>query len=213
MSGLLGKKIGMTRIYKGNESVPVTVIQAGPCFVCQKKVKAIDGYDAIQIGFEEKKERSTIKPMKGHFKKANVRPMRYLREIRVDNPDDYQLGQELNLGLFELGQKVDVIGITKGRGTTGVMKRWNFSGGEASHGSKFHREAGSTGQHTYPGRTFPGKKMAGRYGNERVTVHNLEIVRIDVENNLIALRGAVPGAPGGLIMLRKAVRVNLKKAK
>lgn len=213
MSGLLGKKIGMTRIFKGNESVPVTVIQAGPCIVCQKKVAETDGYNAIQIGFEQKKEKSTTNPMKGHFKKANVKPMRYLREIRVENPDDYQIGQELNLSLFELGQKIDVIGVTKGRGYTGVMKRWNFRGGETSHGSKFHRAPGSTGQQTYPGRTFPGKKMPGRYGNERVTVHNLEIVRIDAENNLIALRGAVPGAPGGLLMLRKAVKVNLKKAK
>ena len=213
MSGLLGKKIGMTRIFKGNESVPVTVIQAGPCIVCQKKVAETDGYNAIQIGFEQKKEKSTTNPMKGHFKKANVKPMRYLREIRVENPDDYQIGQELNLSLFELGQKIDVIGVTKGRGYTGVMKRWNFRGGETSHGSKFHRAPGSTGQHTYPGRTFPGKKMPGRYGNERVTVQNLEIVRIDAENNLIALRGAVPGAPGGLLMLRKAVKVNLKKAK
>lgn len=213
MSGLLGKKIGMTRIFKGNESVPVTVIQAGPCIVCQKKVAETDGYNAIQIGFEQKKEKSTTNPMKGHFKKANVKPMRYLREIRVENPDDYQIGQELNLSLFELGQKIDVIGVTKGRGYTGVMKRWNFRGGETSHGSKFHRAPGSTGQYTYPGRTFPGKKMPGRYGNERVTVHNLEIVRIDAENNLIALRGAVPGAPGGLLMLRKAVKVNLKKAK
>lgn len=158
MSGLLGKKIGMTRIYKGNESVPVTVIQAGPCFVCQKKVKAIDGYDAIQIGFEEKKERSTIKPMKGHFKKANVRPMRYLREIRVDNPDDYQLGQELNLGLFELGQKVDVIGITKGRGTTGVMKRWNFSGEKLPTGRSFTERPEAPVSIPIPGGPFPGRR-------------------------------------------------------
>ena len=148
MSGLLGKKIGMTRIFKGNESVPVTVIQAGPCIVCQKKVAETDGYNAIQIGFEQKKEKSTTNPMKGHFKKANVKPMRYLREIRVENPDDYQIGQELNLSLFELGQKIDVIGVTKGRGYTGVMKRWNFRGGETYHGSKFHRAPRSTRHHT-----------------------------------------------------------------
>jgi large subunit ribosomal protein L3 len=211
MSGLLGKKIGMTRIYKGDESVPVTVIQAGPCIVCQKKVEATDGYNAIQIGFEEKKEKNTTKPMNGHFKKHNVKPMRYLREFRVDNPDEYQIGQELSVKSYELGQKIDVIGTTKGRGYTGVMKRWNFRGGETSHGSKFHRAPGSTGQHTYPGRTFPGKKMPGHYGNERVTVHNLEIVRIDTENNLIAVKGAVPGATGGLLMLRKPVNVDLKK--
>lgn len=211
MSGLLGKKVAMTRIYKGDISFPVTVIKAGPCIVCQKKVIATDGYDALQLGFVEKTEKHTTNPMKGHFKKANVKPLRFLHEFKVEKIDDFQIGQELNLSLFQVGEKIDVIGKTKGRGYTGGMKRWNFQGGPGGHGSKFHRSPGSTGQHTYPARTFPGKKMPGHYGNERVTVHNLEIIKIDLENHLIAVKGAIPGAPNGLVILRKAAKVNLKK--
>ncbi|HPF17124.1 MAG TPA: 50S ribosomal protein L3 [Thermotogota bacterium] len=206
MSGIIGKKIGMTQIYKDGIMVPVTVVQAGPCVVCQKKTKEIDGYTAIQLGFEKQKEQRMTKPMKGHFKKADVAPMKHLREFRCENPDDYQLGQEITVEVFEEGTKIDVVGTSKGKGYSGVMKRWNFSGGEKTHGSKFHRGLGSTGQHSYPARVFPGKKMPGQYGNERVTVQNLEIVRIDKENNLIAVKGAIPGSKNSIVYLRNTVK-------
>jgi len=187
MSGLLGKKIGMTRLYRNGVLIPVTLIQAGPCTVVQKKTKDTDGYNAIQLGFGSKKEKNTTKPLKGHFKKANVQPKAWLKEFRVENPDDFQLGQQLTVSLFSESAKIDVIGWTKGRGYSGVMKRWNFRGGEKSHGSKFHRGLGSTGQHSYPARVFPGKKMPGRYGNERVTIQNLEIIRIDFEDGVATI--------------------------
>lgn len=211
MGGLLGRKVGMTRLFIGDSFVPVTILKVGPCIVCQKKTMDVDGYTSIQVGFEEKKEKKTTKPMMGHFKKAELKPMRFLKEFRVDNIDDYSLGQEITLSIFNVGDKIDVSALTKGRGFAGVMKRWNFSGGEASHGSKFHRAPGSTGQHSYPARVFPGKKMPGHYGNEKVTIHNLKIVKIDPENNLIAVKGAVPGSKTGLVVVRKAVRQKLKK--
>ncbi len=213
MKGILGKKVGMTRIFKDDKAIPVTVIKAGPCVVVQKKTIETDGYNAIQIGFEEIPERKANKPLMGHFKKAQVQPVRYLREFRVDNVDDYQIGQKIDVSVFSEGEKIDLIGKSKGRGYSGVMKRWNFSGGEKTHGSKFHRDLGSTGNASYPSKVFKGKKMAGRYGNERVTIQNSEVVYIDAQNNLIAVKGGVPGARGGLVTIREAVKAKRPKMK
>ncbi|MCP5455650.1 MAG: 50S ribosomal protein L3 [Thermotogae bacterium] len=206
MKGLIGKKIGMTRVYKDGKAIPVTVIKAGPCIVVDKMTEEKNGYNAIQVGFEELPERKVTKPLIGHFKRANVKPMRFLKEFIVESVDSYEIGQEIKADVFEIGEKVDVSGKTKGRGYTGAMKRWNFRGGEASHGSKFHRGLASTGQHTYPAKVFRGKKMSGHYGNEKVTILNSEVVYIDVENDLIAIKGGVPGAKGGLVTIREAIK-------
>jgi len=206
MKGLIGKKIGMTRVYKDGKAIPVTVIKAGPCVVVDKMTEEKNGYNAIQVGFEELPERKVTKPLIGHFKRANVKPMRFLKEFIVESVDSYEIGQEIKADVFEIGEKVDVSGKTKGRGYTGAMKRWNFRGGEASHGSKFHRGLASTGQHTYPAKVFRGKKMSGHYGNEKVTILNSEVVYIDVENDLIAIKGGVPGAKGGLVTIREAIK-------
>ncbi len=206
MSGLIGKKVGMTQIYKDGKRIPVTVVQAGPCIVVQKKTEEVDGYTSVQLGFETQKEHRLTKPELGHFKKANVEPMKHLKEFRVDDVDAYELGQQITVELFEEGTKVDVVGTSKGKGYSGAMKRWNFSGGEKSHGSKFHRALGSTGQHSYPARVFPGKKMPGQYGNVQKTVQNLEIVRIDKENNLIAIKGAIPGARNSVVYITNTVK-------
>ncbi|MDY6896084.1 MAG: 50S ribosomal protein L3, partial [Thermotogota bacterium] len=188
-------------------------IKAEPCVVVQKKTIETDGYNAIQIGFEEIPERKANKPLMGHFKKAQVQPVRYLREFRVDNVDDYEIGQKIDVSIFSEGEKIDLIGKSKGRGYSGVMKRWNFSGGEKTHGSKFHRDLGSTGNASYPSKVFKGKKMAGRYGNERVTIQNSEVVYIDAQNNLIAVKGGVPGARGGLVTIKEAVKAKRPKTK
>jgi large subunit ribosomal protein L3 len=206
MSGLIGKKVGMTQVYKDGKRIPVTVVQAGPCIVVQKKTEEVDGYQSVQLGFEAQKEHRLTKPELGHFKKANVEPMKHLKEFRVDDVDAYELGQEITVELFEEGTKVDVVGVSKGKGYSGAMKRWNFGGGEKSHGSKFHRALGSTGQHSYPARVFPGKKMPGQYGNVQKTVQNLEIVRIDKENNLIAIKGAIPGARNSVVYITNTVK-------
>jgi large subunit ribosomal protein L3 len=213
MKGILGKKVGMTQIFKDDKAIPVTVIKAEPCVVVQKKTIETDGYNAIQIGFEEIPERKANKPLMGHFKKAQVQPVRYLREFRVDNVDDYEIGQKIDVSIFSEGEKIDLIGKSKGRGYSGVMKRWNFSGGEKTHGSKFHRDLGSTGNASYPSKVFKGKKMAGRYGNERVTIQNSEVVYIDAQNNLIAVKGGVPGARGGLVTIKEAVKAKRPKTK
>lgn len=203
MKMIIGRKIGMTRLFKGNEVVPVTVIKAGPCYVVQKKIPQVDGYCGVQLGFEEIKKCN--KPLEGHFKKANLKPLRILKEVRLDSEEElskYEIGQAIKVDVFQPGELVDVIGWTKGRGFTGSVKRWGFSGGPKSHGSKFHRELGSLGQHTEPAKIWKGKKMPGRYGNERVTIHNLEIIKLDIENNLIAVKGSVPGARGSLVLIR-----------
>ncbi|AIY88614.1 50S ribosomal protein L3 [Thermotoga sp. Cell2] len=202
MKMIIGRKIGMTRVFVGNDSVPVTVIKAGPCVVVQKKTVEKDGYNAVQLGFEKAKK--VNKPLAGHFKKFGVEPMKILREFRVENPDEYEPGQVIKVDVFEKGEYVDVTGWTKGRGFAGAMKRWGFSGGPKSHGSKFHRELGSVGQHTEPAKIWKGKKMPGRYGNERATVRNLQVVDIDPENDLLVVKGGVPGARGGLVLIRSA---------
>ncbi len=206
MKGILAKKVGMTRVYKDGVAIPVTVLKAGPCFVVQKKTVETDGYNAIQVSFEEVKEKKLTKPLLGHFKKAEVKPARFLREFHVDNIDDFKIGQEMKVDLFDNGEKVDLIGTSKGKGYSGVMKRWNFSGGEKTHGSKFHRALGSTGNASYPARVFKNKKMAGQYGNKRITVLNSQVIYIDAENDIIAVKGGVPGSKGGFVIVREAIK-------
>jgi large subunit ribosomal protein L3 len=205
--GIIGKKLGMTQVFIGGEDlIPVTVVEAGPCTVIQKKTKDVDGYDAIQIGFGDVKAHRVSRPILGHFKKISAAPTRFLREIRVENADDYEVGQVLKADIFKPGDRVDVTGISKGKGYQGVMKRHNFGGGRASHGSMFHSAPGAISAHEWPGRVFKGKKMSGQLGNCRVTVQNLQVVDVDAEKNIILLRGAVPGAKNGALMLRNAVK-------
>ena len=204
MKMIIGRKVGMTQIFKDNKAIPVTVIKAGPCVVVQKKTVETDGYNALQLGFEEIPEKKVNKPLLGHFKKFGVKPFRILKELRVENVDEFEIGQEINVSMFKEGDIVDVTGWSKGRGFAGAMKRWGFRGGPKSHGSKFHRQLGSVGQHTEPAKIWKGKKMPGRYGNERVTIRNLEVVEVDTENNLLVVRGGVPGARGGLLLIRSA---------
>ena len=208
VKALLGRKLGMTQVFAEDGSVvPVTVVQAGPCVVTQIKVPAREGYSAVQIGFGEKKEKKVTRPLKGHLDKVGKGYFQILREVRVDNPDDFQLGQVLETGVFAIGDRVDVTGISKGKGFAGTVKRWGFSRGPVTHGCKNIREPGSTGCATFPGRVIKGKKMAGQKGNKRVTVLNLKIVDVRPEENLILIKGAVPGANNGFIMIRKTNRV------
>lgn len=204
MKMIIGRKIGMTQIFKNNKAIPVTVIKAGPCVVIQKKTVETDGYNALQLGFEEISEKKVNKPLLGHFKKFGVKPFRILKEFRIENIDDFEIGQEIKVSMFKEGDIVDVTGWSKGRGFAGAMKRWGFRGGPKSHGSKFHRQLGSVGQHTEPAKIWKGKKMPGRYGNERVTIRNLEVLKVDAENNLLVVKGGVPGARGGLLLIRSA---------
>ncbi|BBN95817.1 50S ribosomal protein L3 [Deinococcus grandis] len=203
MKGILGTKIGMTQIWKGDKAIPVTVVLAGPCPVVQRKTAASDGYEAVQIGYAPKREKSVNKPEAGHFKKAGVSPVRFLREFRDFNPE----GDTVSIDIFAEGEKIDATGTSKGKGFQGVMKRWNFKGGPASHGSKkWHRRPGSIGQRKTPGRVYKGKRMAGHMGMERITVQNLEVVEIRADENIILVKGAIPGANGGLVVLRQAAK-------
>jgi len=203
---ILGKKIGMTQVFTGEGiAVPVTVIEAGPCVIAQKKTKEHDGYNAIQVGFGDKRENLFNKPMKGHYEKAGIKPKRYLREIRVDDIDAYEVGQEIKADIFEPGEKVDVVGTTKGRGFSGSIKRHGFHRGPMAHGSKYHRGSGSLGAKG-PARVFKGRKLPGHYGAERVTIQNLEIVRADAGQNMLAVKGAIPGPRGGLVMVQQSVK-------
>ena len=208
MKTLLGKKLGMTRIFKEDgTSVPVTVIQAGPCPVVAVRTREKDGYCAYQIGFESQRENRANKPQTGHFKAAGVAPTRYLRETRVDEPGDLKVGDILTVSLFREGQKVDIAGTSRGLGFSGVMKRHNFSGANATHGqSDRSRAPGSLGQSSYPSRVFKGMRMAGRMGGETVTVVGLRVVRIIPEENLILVKGAVPGNPDGLLKIKASSR-------
>jgi large subunit ribosomal protein L3 len=215
MKGILGKKVGMTQIFDDRgEVVPVTVIEAGPCFVAQIKTVERDGYTAIQLGFEETKPKRLTQPQLKHLQKSNLPALRHLREIRLAPGDvsDVEEGQELTVALFEPGEYVDVSGVSKGRGFAGVVKRHGFRGGPKTHGqSDRHRAPGSIGACTTPGRVFKGKRMAGRMGGERVTVQNLEIVMVDPERNLLAIKGAVPGAKNGLVEIREARKTRVLK--
>lgn len=207
MKKILGKKLGMTQIFiEDGTVIPVTVIQAGPLKVIQKKVAEKEGYNAIQVGFADMKEKKVNKPIKGHFDKSKVEYKKYLREFLVENTDQYEIGQEIKADVFEAGDKVDVIGVSKGKGTAGPIKRHNQSRGPMAHGSKYHRAVGAMAACSYPGRVFKNKKMAGHLGSERVTVQNLLVARIDAEKNLILIRGAVPGAKGGLVTIKESVK-------
>ena len=207
MKSILGKKVGMTQIFteEGNV-IPVTVIEAGPISVVQKKESAKDGYNAIQIGYGEAKEKKINKPLKGHFEKANVSYKKVLKEIRVSDVDAYEIGQEIKADIFAAGDKIDVTGISKGKGFQGSIKRHNQSRGPMSHGSKYHRGVGALAAAAYPGRVFKGRKLPGQMGNEKITVQNLEVVKVDAENNYILVKGAVPGPKGGLITIKESVK-------
>ncbi len=208
VKALLGRKIGMTQVFAEDGSVvPVTVVQAGPCVVTQVKVPARDGYSAVQIGFGEKKEKKVTRPLKGHLDKVGKGYFQILKEVRVENPEEFELGQVLESGLFAIGDRVDVTGVTKGKGFAGTVKRWGFSRGPVTHGCKNIREPGSTGCATFPGRVIKGKKMAGQKGHKRATVLNLKIVDVRPEENLILIKGAVPGARNAFLMIRKTNRV------
>ncbi|RDI95841.1 50S ribosomal protein L3 [Meiothermus sp. QL-1] len=210
MKGILGTKVGMTQIWRGDRVVPVTVILAGPCPVVQRKTVEKDGYEAVQLGFLPQKPQRVNKPLKGHFARAGVEPVRYLREIRGFSPE----GDTVTVEIFKPGEVVDVTGTSKGRGFTGVMKRWNFAGGYDSHGAhKVHRHPGSIGNRKTPGRVFKGKKMAGRWGNERVTIQGLEVVDVLAEENLLLVKGSVPGANGSLVIVRETSKVPEKAGK
>jgi large subunit ribosomal protein L3 len=198
--GILGTKLGMTQIFSETGlAIPVTVVQAGPCTITQIKTPETDGYSAIQVGFGVVKEKALSKPELGHLKKSEAAPLRHLHEYRLESTGDYELGQELKVDAFQPGQIIDVVGTSIGRGFAGYQKRHNFKRGPMAHGSKNHRAPGSTGAGTTPGRVYPGKRMAGRLGGTQVTIKKLTIVRIDVERNLILIKGAVPGKPGALL--------------
>lgn len=208
MDGILGRKIGITQIFAEDGAVvPVTVIQAGPCLVVQLRTKDVDGYEAVQIGLvEATPARKPSRAMAGHFQKAGVPPMRRVAEFRLDEGEELKAGDQVKAGIFKTDDYVDVVGTSKGKGFQGAMKRHHFRGGAGSHGSMFHRAPGSIGSSSFPSRVFPGMRMAGRMGGARVTVKNLKVVRVDEANNLIYVRGAVPGAPRGYVAIRRAKR-------
>ena len=205
---LVGKKLGMTQLFDANGNVvPVTVIEAGPCVVSQKKTIENDGYEAVQVGYGDLKASKVNKPMKGHFATGDVAPKKVLREFRFEDTSAYNVGDIIKADVFAEGDAVDVRGTSKGKGYAGVIKRWNFGRLKETHGTgPVHRQAGSMGANSDPSRIFKNKKMAGQYGNEQVTMLNLEIVKIDADNNLIAVKGAVPGAKGGIVYLRNTVK-------
>lgn len=206
--GIIGKKLGMTQIFDENGIViPVTVIEAGPCPVTQKKTVETDGYDAVQLAFGEIRENLVNKPKAGHFKKAGVRAMRHLKEFRLENTAEMNVGDVVAADTFAAGDKVDITGVTKGHGFTGAVKRWGYHTLRMTHGTgPIHRQVGSMGSCSTPSRVFKNKKMAGQYGNEQVTVLNLEIVKVDAEKNLIAVKGAVPGSRGNVVFIRNSVK-------
>lgn len=206
--GILGKKIGMTQVFNSaGRLVPVTVVETGTCKVVQKKNQENDGYTAVQIGFEEKRENIVNKPLKGHFAKAGLKPMRFLKEIRLtsEESESYQVGQELKADLFKEGEKVDVTGTSKGKGFAGVIKRHNFQRGPMGHGSMYHRRPGSLGA-TDPARVFKGRRLPGHMGRTRVTVQGLEIMKVDPEKNVLLIKGAVPGRNGAMLLVRETVK-------
>ncbi len=202
---IIGKKVAMTQVYaESGETIPVTVLEAGPCVVVQRRAKDKDGYAAVQLGLvEERGVRKVTKPMKGHFDKAGIPPCRILREFRVGEDSEAKVGDKVSVELFAAGDKVTVTGVSKGRGFQGVIRRHGFGGGKATHGSMFHRAPGSIGASAYPSRVLKGTRAAGHLGTDRVTVKNLEVVRVDAANNLLVVRGSVPGAGGSYVVIRK----------
>jgi len=204
---ILGTKLGMTQLF-GEDGVliPVTVIEAGPCRVIQKKTAENDGYEAVQLGFLEKKEKHTTKPLQGHFKKAGTGYMKYLKEFKLENAAEMNVGDEIKIDVFAEGDVVDITGISKGKGYAGTIKRWGTHRGPMTHGSGYHRGPGSMGACSSPSRVMKGKKLAGHLGVEKVTIQNLSVVKIDAEKNIIAVRGAIPGPKGGLVEIKSAVK-------
>lgn len=213
MNGLLGRKIGMARVYgAGGDQVPVTVLEVGPCVVVQRKTAQGDGYEAVQCGFLEKAERLVSEPMAGHFKKAGVTPRRKLKEFAADAGEDIKAGAVVSVEIFKDTKYVDVVGITKGRGYQGVIKRWRFGGGPAGHGGHSVRRPGSVGQKALPARIQPGKKMGGHMGVDRVTVQNLEVVKVVPEENMMLVKGCIPGPAGAIVEVRKALKKAVRKS-
>ena len=205
--GLIGRKLGMTQIFsEDGVAIPVTAIEMGPCVVIQKKTREIDGYDAVQLGFGQKKQKSITKPIQGHLKKAGSGFFQVLREFRMMAPEDYEEGQELKADIFEVGDYVDIVGMSKGRGFAGVIKRYGFKGGKATHGSMFHRAPGSLGASAYPSRVFKGKKLPGHMGNKRETIQNLVVVGVKPDKNLILVRGSVPGSRNGIVLVKSSIK-------
>jgi large subunit ribosomal protein L3 len=210
--GIVGEKLGMTQVFVETHAVPVTVIKAGPCVVSQIRSAGTDGYDAVQLAYGQVAPRHVSKPQQGHFAKAGVEAARHLVELRTDDAGEYALGQEVRADIFAPGDRVDVVGVSKGKGFSGVMRRHGFSGLRASHGThKKHRAPGSIGACATPSRVFKGMRMAGQHGNTRVTVLNLEVVQADAERGLLLVKGAVPGPEGGLVMVRAAVKAPAQK--
>ena len=203
--GILGKKLGMTQVFdEDGRFIPVTVIEAGPCTVIQKKTVETDGYNALKVAYgDELKEKNIVNAHKGIFKKCGVPVKKHMKEFRTDDHKDYQVGQEIKVDIFKSGDYVDVSGISKGKGFQGVVKRWNFRGGKGTHGSMFHRRPGSIGMCAYPGKVIKGKKMPGRMGGKQRTVKGLNVVKVDVENNILVVRGPVPGYNGNYIFIKK----------
>ena len=205
--GLIGKKIGMTQIFnEEGKVIPVTVIEAGPCVVSQVKTEETDGYNSIQLGFGAIKESKVNKPERGHFTKANIAPARYLREFRVDSIEDVKVGDELKAGIFMAGDKIDIQGTSKGKGFQGVIKRHGQHRGPMGHGSMYHRRPGSMGSTSTPGRVFKGKKLPGHMGAETVTIQNLEVIKVDLDKNIILVKGSVPGAKGSILKIKSSVK-------
>jgi large subunit ribosomal protein L3 len=201
---VLGKKIGMTRYFlEEGKSVPVTLVKVGPCVVIQKKTKEKDGYEAIQVGFEDQKENRVNKPLAGHFRNAGSRFFKHLKEIKVEKADQFELGQEIRVGIFNIGDTVSVTGRSKGRGFAGVVKRWGFSGGKDTHGCRSHRVPGSIGSNTDPGRVWKNKKLPGRMGYARTTIRRLKVLDVRSETDMIALKGAIPGSPNSVVEICK----------
>ncbi|ADL06287.1 50S ribosomal protein L3 [Lacrimispora saccharolytica] len=207
--GILATKVGMTQIFNENGVLtPVTVLQAGPCVVTQVKTVENDGYSAVQVGYVDKREKLVSKPIKGHFDKAGVSYKRYVREFKLENADQYSVKDEIKAEIFAAGDKIDATAISKGKGFQGAIKRHGQSRGPMAHGSKFHRHAGSNGACSDPSKVFKGKKMPGQMGNKKVTIQNLEIVRVDAENNLILVKGAVPGPKKSLVTIKETVKAS-----
>jgi large subunit ribosomal protein L3 len=205
--GIIGRKLGMTQIFSvDGTAVPVTVIEAGPCVVIRKKTEETDGYSAIQLGFLRKKQKNTTKPLQGHFKKVDKGFFRVLREFKTPSVDDYEVGQEVRADLFKVGEFVDVVGTSKGRGFAGGVKRHGWSGGKASHGSMFHRAPGSIGASAYPSRVFKGKRLPGHMGDDKKTIQNLIVVAVRPEMNVILIKGAVPGSKNGVVLIKNSVK-------
>ena len=204
---IIGKKLGMSQIFTADGIViPVTVVEAGPCPVVQKKTQEKDGYNALQVAFGDVKEKNVSKPVMGQFKKANVAPKKVLKELPIENVEAYEIGQEINCSIFAEGDHVDVVGTSKGKGFAGAVKRWNHHIGPKAHGSGYHRGVGSMSANSSPSRVFKNKKMAGHLGNERVTVQNLTVAKVDAARNLLLIKGAIPGAKGGIVVVKQSVK-------